>query len=95
MPAEPSPSPRDGAYPASVAEPSDAQVKAVLAYLNEEDGPPFGSANVRDFFPDDEPAPAGPEREAALAALRAADEAAYADLREWARRLAAAVLDAK
>lgn len=74
-------------------EPTEAQVDAILAVLSDEVGLPH-MARSRDFIAGPNEPPAGPERDAALAALRAADDDADARNRDFARRVARAVLTA-
>jgi hypothetical protein len=54
-------------------EPTGAQIDAAWAVLREEWSPPY-MANSSDFITGPNDPPAGPERVAALAALRAADD---------------------
>lgn len=70
---------------------SEEMIDAALAVLYEEWTPPFGTRS-RDFIQSPESPPPGPERDEALAALRAADDEADRLTRDLIRRTLIAAL---
>jgi hypothetical protein len=74
-------------------QPTEAQIDAALEVLREEVPMPY-AASIDDFIASPTDPPRGPARDAALAALRSADEEAEAKNRDLVRRALVAALNA-
>jgi len=72
---------------------TDTQVDSALRVWREEAASPYGPARISDYVTSPTEPPPGPERDAALAALRAADAECEAMNRDLMRRAILAALE--